>query len=389
MKTKTSAFRLVGVLAMGAAVTTGCAADSESEDRADGPTISVGDRDKADATGLEVLGHLEPSQAKETVLSPSLNRHGYLFWGHNGASLDLEVTQRGSAAGLDTVMRIYGPRAADGTYPSQVAEDDDAGYGKLSRIKALTLRQDGHYLVEIEHKGGAPTTDRKYRVELRGTSGTWEPFKAVGDQDRATRWVDVSAEYQGLSRQAYRAASERLDELVLSGGLPATWAVSLDIDETVLMNVTYERERKLLGLGYTPVTWKLWVDRRDATPVPGAKDFLNKVRVAGGHVVFVTNRKDATECAQTRDNLAAQSIMYDSILCRTTTSDKNERFEMIESGTGTGLPPMPVVMFVGDNIQDFPNLTQDVRIEGAAGYVEFGESFFLLPNPMYGSWEKN
>lgn len=48
-----------------------------------------------------------------------------------------------------------------------------------------------------------------------------------------------------------------------------------------------------------------------------------------------------------------------------------------------------VLMFVGDNIQDFPLLAQDVRKQVDEAFAKFGDSFFVLPNPMYGSWEKN
>jgi predicted secreted acid phosphatase len=46
-------------------------------------------------------------------------------------------------------------------------------------------------------------------------------------------------------------------------------------------------------------------------------------------------------------------------------------------------------MWVGDNIQDFPRLRQDVRTQGDSVFAEFGDRFFVLPNPMYGSWERN
>ena len=52
------------------------------------------------------------------------------------------------------------------------------------------------------------------------------------------------------------------------------------------------------------------------------------------------------------------------------------------------LAPLDVVAFVGDNILDFPKLTQAVRQGGTSGFSEFGVRFFLLPNPMYGSWER-
>ena len=46
-------------------------------------------------------------------------------------------------------------------------------------------------------------------------------------------------------------------------------------------------------------------------------------------------------------------------------------------------------MFVGDNIQDFPALTQDLRHQPDSAFAEFGEKYILIANPMYGSFDKN
>ena len=98
----------------------------------------------------------------------------------------------------------------------------------------------------------------------------------------------------------------------------------------------------------------------------------------------------ATECSQTEANLMAINVPYDAILCRTDVSDKNPRFTAVKNGTAPStLPALNIVMFVGDNIQDFPLLTQDIRKQPASAFAKFGEDFFLLPNSMYGSWEKN
>jgi predicted secreted acid phosphatase len=48
---------------------------------------------------------------------------------------------------------------------------------------------------------------------------------------------------------------------------------------------------------------------------------------------------------------------------------------------------LDVVLFLGDNIQDFPALGQSLRDEPASAFGAFGSRFFLVPNPMYGSWQ--
>ena len=40
-----------------------------------------------------------------------------------------------------------------------------------------------------------------------------------------------------------------------------------------------------------------------------------------------------------------------------------------------------------DNIMDFPDTTQSIRAKGESAFTEFGARWFVLPNPMYGSWQ--
>ena len=46
-----------------------------------------------------------------------------------------------------------------------------------------------------------------------------------------------------------------------------------------------------------------------------------------------------------------------------------------------------ILAFIGDNILDFPGLDQRVTTAGEEAYADFGVRFFMLPNPMYGSWQ--
>ena len=69
-------------------------------------------------------------------------------------------------------------------------------------------------------------------------------------------------------------------------------------------------------------------------------------------------------------------------------SDKNPRFESVRTGTTpAGWPPVEVVAFLGDNINDFPGLSQAIKQKGPDAFAEFGVRFFVLPNPLYGSWQ--
>lgn len=218
------------------------------------------------------------------------------------------------------------------------------------------------------------------------------PPPAAGAQAREVpldvRWVRRSAEHDAAFAQTYRAAGRHL-RAVADTLAAADWAVILDADETLLDNSLYQRERAKQGLGFTPETWDAWVRREEATALPSAAAFVRLVAELGGRVVVVTNRDEAV-CAETRRTLARVGLRADAVLCQVDgEGDKNPRFESVAQGRVPGLPPLAVVMWVGDNVQDFPGLGQDVRLGGEAALAEFGRRFWVLPNSMYGLWARN
>ena len=202
-------------------------------------------------------------------------------------------------------------------------------------------------------------------------------------------WFRSSAEYQALARQSYRLAEERVREHA-AGRPRGSWAVILDADETVVDNSEYQRRLAERGQVYDTATWSAWVRERRASALPGAREFLDAVASLGGRIFIVTNR-DAEVCTDTQANMRSLSLTFDAVLCRTQgLSDKNPRFQAVANGTAaSGIPALEVILWVGDNIQDFPNLTQAVRTQGAGALAEFGRTYIVLPNPMYGSWEGN
>jgi 5'-nucleotidase (lipoprotein e(P4) family) len=205
----------------------------------------------------------------------------------------------------------------------------------------------------------------------------------------SVHWFRNAAEYRALAIQTYLAATERLEEIAAEGAPAGSWAVALDADETVINNSQYNKERALQGLGYSPDSWKEWVERQAAPPIPGSVAFLQRVHTLGGKIAIVTNRTDE-ECPATEADFAKFQVPYDLMLCKTDTGEKEPRWKMIEDGTTPqGLPPLRIVMWVGDNIMDFPDLDQTLRTRPDDAFADFGRRFIVIPNPMYGSWESN
>lgn len=374
----------LGAVLLLSSLLTACADDGALD--GEGADIQ-GDEEKADGTrGIEVTARIEPGTA-DAALSTRVPRRGYVFYAAEGTKVTLEVTQGGSSAGLDTVLKVYGPRLADGSYPKTLATDDDAGYGKLSKVKDLAITIPGFYLGEVAFGPNATAADGKQaRVKL-SCDGTCETELPV-DTDLGLKWYRRSAERRALAAQAYNLALHKLEAKV-AAGVTGAWGVVLDIDETTLNNSLYQQERMDLGLGYSPASWTAWVDRKAATPLDGVVELTQRVKQLGGHVAFVSNRT-AAECVPTQANLDAHGIPRDAMLCKTDSSDKNSRFAALANGTSPStLPAMKILMYVGDNIMDFPALTQDLRNQSASAFAKFGDEYILLPNSMYGSWEKN
>jgi 5'-nucleotidase (lipoprotein e(P4) family) len=204
-------------------------------------------------------------------------------------------------------------------------------------------------------------------------------------------WYLTAAEKPALYEQIYRFAGDRILQLV-AGRERGSWAVIADADETLLDNAEYNLMLARSGQKYSEPTWQAWVRLRHSIALPGSRAFIDRVLAAGGQVVVVTNRAEAI-CEDTRANLRSENLRVTAVLCAPQDpatgkllSDKNPRFEAVQNGTAAaGLPALQVLAWVGDNIKDFPGRSQT----NSAPLAEFGEHLFMLPNPVYGSWESN
>lgn len=230
------------------------------------------------------------------------------------------------------------------------------------------------------------------------TPGTPAPVVTAGAPSSALvplpspglHWLRDSAEYRAITVETYRAALRAAAEA--SVGRPAgSWAVSVDADETILDNSQYEVDLQRQGLAHTDAAWKAWVKRRERTAVPGAAAFLSGVQRLGGRVAVVTNTAQSA-CDDVAANLVLAHLPYDLLVCRPDAAGdrKEPRWKSVTDGSARpDLGPVEILVWVGDNIQDFPDQSQALREKGESAFSEFGVRFFALPNPVYGTWEKN
>jgi len=171
-------------------------------------------------------------------------------------------------------------------------------------------------------------------------------------------------------------------------------AIIVDVDETVLDNapstVRAIREQR----EFNEAAWGQWVSERKAKPLAGSVEFLNAAAKEGVTVFYITNR-DASLAADTIANLRSagfpvakdtQVLGLGTIVdgCEQEGSEKSCRRQLVGR-------THRVLMQFGDQVGDFVQVqanTPEGRAAAVAPYTAWiGERWFVLPNPMYGSWE--
>ena len=233
--------------------------------------------------------------------------------------------------------------------------------------------------------------------------------KPTGAHDNlnAVAWVQTSVEYRAITTQTFRAAADHLDvalkekhwdALVPSErGNAATGlkpAVVMDVDETVLDNSPYQARLIRDGKEYDEISWDQWVAEKRAKPLPGVVDFAKAAAEKGVTILYISNRavhlKEAT-LANLRE--AGLPVADDSVFlglgtvlegCEQNGSEKNCRRRLAGQ-------KYRVLMQFGDQIGDFVQVEANTREGRQALFDEyddwFGERWWMLPNPTYGSWE--
>lgn len=218
----------------------------------------------------------------------------------------------------------------------------------------------------------------------------------------ANLYMQTSAEYRACCLQTYGWATERLRSKLAAmrnDGLPP--AVVMDLDETVLDNSGFQSFLDREHLAYSDPLWNRWESQfpDETRLVPGAKAFIEAAEGMGVTVIYITNRlsvnKDATVAALKHNGLNVEGIEQ-RLYLKDNASDKTARRQMADQ-------KYRVLMLCGDNLRDFSEefvaakaATDDARaqaITARAAQVDqrryrFGTDWFILPNPVYGEWQR-
>ena len=238
-------------------------------------------------------------------------------------------------------------------------------------------------------------------ASLLGCSGARNTHELLN----SVLWMQTSAEYHVFSKTAYKQAREALDNALHEPTWTATLeqgedldklppAVILDLDETVLDNTSFEGRLIRSNTSYNRDQWEEWVQQAVAPAVPGSLEFLEYARSKGVAIFFVTNRSGKHE-ESTRKNLQRLGIALppemDTVLSvgerpYNWPADKASRRSFLAN-------QYRIILLIGDDLGDFVSgavAAPEDRIRLAQQHDNrWGVSWFLIPNPNYGSWESS
>ena len=225
--------------------------------------------------------------------------------------------------------------------------------------------------------------------------------QATDDRLDAILWQVTSVEYRILAQSIYASAATHLDRALADRQWTALLtqkenfqnlppAVIVDIDETVIDTTRFQSQMVRDQARFSSRPWVEWQARNEPLAVPGAVEFIAYAESRGVTIFYVTNRDYATK-QSTRLNLKTIGLKLpdhvDTVLTRNERpdwpSDKESRRRYIAQS-------YRVLLLVGDDLADFISeyrTPEQTRLREAQRYNQWGTKWFMLPNPMYGSWE--
>lgn len=242
----------------------------------------------------------------------------------------------------------------------------------------------------------SPMGSRAPSVEVSPSASSCPSTPSIPDAS-AIAWVGSPA-YATTCHRAYDAAWQKVEAAAQSQA--ADWVVVLDVDDTVLQTWDYGRKLLSEGRAHTPRAWERWVLSQGPSEVPGAKEFLRKVRSLGprAHIAFITD--DSVELESAKSGIMTRLGLLekdDIFLSKTGLNDtKEERRRCLEDGASSrcGRRPLRIIASIGDSIRDHVHVAdgaaaRELRRRILSGHLWCPDrtACIMLPNPVYGDWE--
>lgn len=219
----------------------------------------------------------------------------------------------------------------------------------------------------------------------------------------ATLWTQNAAEYKALTTSIYQTAASNLlmakedsywtaypqQENKSIRELPA--AIILDVDETVLDNSPFQARMIEQESSFDPQQWNSWVMEAKADAVAGAVSFTQRAAEEGIAIFYLTNR-DAKVEEGTRKNLQKLGFPLSDEQDRILSNNERENWTSAKTQRRAYIAQnYRILMLFGDDLNDFisaKNISREERDKLVkSNRKKWGKMWYILPNPIYGSWE--
>jgi len=231
---------------------------------------------------------------------------------------------------------------------------------------------------------------------------------------QALLWAAYSAEYQAVTAQIYAQATRDLPRLIADESWSAVpghegpsgkpTAIILDIDETVTSGVDME----LTMVPFSTVRQYHWGLTHQSIPIRGVTEFVNTAKDLGVEVFFVTNRP--CEPIEGSDEFCVQDQAVVNLVAEIGIETDTDHVLLADEKPDWGKEKVSrrefiatthrVIMLLGDDYGDFvacsrakpvapctEGATRASRRAALETYKDYwGNGWYILPNPMYGSW---
>lgn len=226
------------------------------------------------------------------------------------------------------------------------------------------------------------------------TATVMDPYRvadstAVDQKVAGTLWL-MSAEARACAYQAFNLATLRFDQAIAANTENKKLAVVVDIDDTLVDGSSYTC-RVLANGPWNDDAWVEWLNSDSPVAIPGALEFCNYVVNQGGEIFYITNRiptaREITFSGMKK--LGFPLIDEDHVFIREEgmSSSKEDRRQAVAEN-------YEIALLLGDNLEDFgDSFSPTLGVAGRSAAVDtakanWGTKFIILPNPMYGDWEK-
>lgn len=208
-------------------------------------------------------------------------------------------------------------------------------------------------------------------------------------------WMQTAAEYRALVLQTFRSAEQAIIAANKANNTP-TNAIIMDIDETVLDNTAFNAYLTGQNIPFSEELWDWWIasNSHQVLAVPGAVNFVSSIMSNQIRVIFITNRSKRLQSVtierMVQLGFGTETYLLENIKFKERSSGKEERRE-------AAFAQFNILASIGDNLADFSDIYEAGRsglaqrwklVQAGTNAANWGEKWFVLPNPAYGDWTR-